>query len=276
MRAPARISPSAAAVCSVAAAANGSPVVRRPSAAMKASPASSPTRTGARSRISSAARAARSASSPVSTDDLCEPLQQRVQGLRVLRPDAGDEDAHEPACGPPGDSGRRGRPIGLRDRQRERGVLGEHRTFQLAKVLAGLDAQLVHERAPGVLVGLQRLGLAVGPVQREHELTAEALAVGVLGDERLELPHDLGVRAQLQARLDVQLDRRHAEIGETRDLALGERLVAQVGERRSAPERADLLQGRRRALRFARVELAPRVGEPMLEAPRVDLLGVDL
>ena len=157
-----------------------------------------------------------------------------------------------------------------------RRVLCQHRTFELAQLFARLDAQLVDERAPGVLVGLQRLGLAVGPVQGEHELAAEALPVRVLGDERLELPDDLGVGAEREARLDVQLGRRDPEVGETRGLALGERLVGEVGEWRPAPEGARLLEGRRRASRLAGVEIAPRLGDEPLEAPCVDLLGVGL
>ena len=60
----------------------------------------------------------------VSANDPREPVQQRVQGLRIVRPDARDEDAHEPAGGSPRRrGGRRGRPVGLLDRQRERRVL---------------------------------------------------------------------------------------------------------------------------------------------------------
>ena len=51
----------------------------------------------------------------------------------------------------------------------------------------GLDAQLLNERPAGVLVGLQRFGLAVRAVERQHLLGAETLAVGVLGDQGLEL-----------------------------------------------------------------------------------------
>ena len=63
-------------------------------------------------------------------------------------------------------------------------ILGQDRALELAQPLARLDAQLVGQRAAGVAVGLQRVGLPVGAVQREHQLRPQPLAVGVLGDQR--------------------------------------------------------------------------------------------
>src|SRR4029079_10452321 len=81
---------------------------------------------------------------------------------------------------------------GRRRRRRvEPGVLTEDRLLELAQLAAGLDPELVHERAARVLVGAERLGLAPRAVQRAHELAAQALAQRVLGDQLLELGHDI-------------------------------------------------------------------------------------
>ena len=51
-------------------------------------------------------------------------------------------------------------------------------------------------------VGLERLGLAPGAVEREHLLAAQPLAQRMLADERLELAGDLGVAAAGEVRVD--------------------------------------------------------------------------
>ena len=78
-------------------------------------------------------------------------------------------------------------------RQVEFGILGEYRPLELAEPLTRLDAQLPDQCPAGVLVGLQRVRLAVRAVQRQHQLRPQALPVGVLADQRLELPHHLGM-----------------------------------------------------------------------------------
>ena len=83
---------------------------------------------------------------------------------------------------------------GGRGRQVQPRVLGENRLLELPQALARLDPELVGQGAAGVAVGLQRVGLAVAAVQREHQLRAQALAVRVLGDEALE-PFEQRARA---------------------------------------------------------------------------------
>jgi hypothetical protein len=65
--------------------------------------------------------------------------------------------SHEDAAGA-------ARPATVLSREVERRVLREDRLVQIAKRPAGLDAQLVDERAAGRLVGLERLGLATAAV----------------------------------------------------------------------------------------------------------------
>ena len=169
----------------------------------------------------------------------------------------------------------------LRRRLRERGeiqprILGEDRALELAQPLARLDPQLVGQRAAGVAVGLQRVGLPVGPVEREHELRPQPLTVGVLGDQALEPPEQVGVAAESELGLGQQLEGRGAQVVKARDLALGEGLEGQVRQRPPAPQRERLLERRRRPRRAARGQLAAAFPDQPLEAPRVELLRVEL
>ena len=112
--------------------------------------------------------------------------------------------------------------------------------MQLAELAAGLDPELIDERAPRALIGVERLGLAAAPVEGEHQLAAQPLAQRVLGDERLELAGQLGVPAGGEILLDALLDAGEPEILEPRDLGLGEPRVGEIGERRATPERERL------------------------------------
>ena len=139
-------------------------------------------------------------------------------------------------------------------------VLREDRLLELAQPLARLDAELLDQRPARVLVGLQRVGLAVRAVEGQHQLRPQALPVGVLGDQRLQLPDHLGVAAERQLGLDQLLERRDAQVVEPGDLALRERLVGEIRQRRAAPQRQRLLERRQRRARAGRrpAPLRPR------------------
>jgi hypothetical protein len=165
--------------------------------------------------------------------------------------------------------------LGRRSGHREPGILREDRALQLAQALSRLDPELLDELAPGVLVGLERVGLAVASVQREHQLRAQALPVGVLGDQRLELPHDLGVTAERELRLDQLFHRRHAQILETRDLRLRERLIREIGEHRASPQAERPVERFERLRGASGCKLGATLVEHALEAVRIHLLGAD-
>ena len=74
-----------------------------------------------------------------------------------------------------------------------------------------------------VPVRLERLGLSARAVEREHQLAAQALAMGVLRDQRLQLADQLGVAAERKVGLDALLERREAQVVEPAALDLGER-----------------------------------------------------
>ena len=110
----------------------------------------------------------------------------------------------------------------------------------------GSSPKLVDERLPRRAVGLERLGLPPGAVEREHQLAAQALAQRVLGDERLELGHERRVPAERELGLDPLLERREPQLLEPLDGRARERLVREVGERRPAPEVERLAEQRGR------------------------------
>ena len=124
----------------------------------------------------------------------------------------------------------------------KRGVLDEDPLLELAEVGPGLEAQLVRERRSCVPVDGERIRLAARTIEREHELTSDALAVRMPADELLELSDELRMAAECEIGVDPVLGRRQAELVETGDLVLCERLAGHVCERRASPERERIPQ----------------------------------
>ena len=100
-----------------------------------------------------------------------------------------------------------------------------------------VDSQLLDEYPPPVPVCLERLRLAPGPVEGEHQLAAQALTERVLQDQPLELPHEVQVPTEGEVHIDPALERSEAELLQPGDGRLGEGLIREVCERRAAPER---------------------------------------
>jgi hypothetical protein len=113
---------------------------------------------------------------------------------------------------------------------------------ELAKLAAGLDAELLDERAPPRLVDLEGLGLAAGAVEAEHQLAPKLLPQRVLVHQRLQLAHEGGVAAPVQVLFDLLLETGEAQLLQTGDLGLGEAPIAEVGERGASPQREGLAQ----------------------------------
>ena len=118
--------------------------------------------------------------------------------------------------------------------------MDEDAPLQLGELLARLEPELVDERRARVAVRRERLGLAARAVQRQHQLPGEPLAQRVVADGRRELADELGVPAVGELALEAALERGQAQLLEPRDLALGEVLEREIGERRAAPERQRL------------------------------------
>ena len=109
----------------------------------------------------------------------------------------------------------------------ERGVLAQDRLMQPPQLRAGLDADLVDQRAAGLAKGLERLRLAPAAVQREHQLRrAGARAAGARRRAPRARPTRSAWRPSGQVGVDALLERHAAQLLQPCDLGLRERLVA--------------------------------------------------
>src|ERR671910_41359 len=152
-------------------------------------------------------------------------------------------------------------------------VLGEYRPLELSETFSRLDAQLLHQCPASILVGLQRVSLAVRAVEGEHQLRPEPLSVRMVADQRLELCDHLGMTAEVQLGLDEVLPGRDPRLLETADLALRERLVGEFRQRRATPQRQGLFEYRQSAFRVAAGQLAAALDHEPFKALRVEPVG---
>ena len=144
-----------------------------------------------------------------------------------------------------------------RRRQVQARVLAEDAQLELAQRRPGSMPSSLDERPASALEHLQRVGLPAAAVEREHQLAAQALAEHVLGDERLELRHQVVMAAERQVGVDAILERGEPQLVQPGDLALRERLAAEIGQRLAVPQRERIAQARRPLGRIV-PRLAPR------------------
>ena len=71
--------------------------------------------------------------------------------------------------------------------------MAQHGRLELAQLRAGIDAELVREAGADAAQCGQRVGLPAGAVQRQHQHRPQPLPGGMLGDERGQGAHRLGV-----------------------------------------------------------------------------------
>ena len=138
----------------------------------------------------------------------------------------------------------------------------------MTNLLARLEADGV-QGGTVCVVRVQRVRLAAGPIQREHQQLAGPFAQRILADEGLELGDDVRVTAELDVRGDPLLVRNEAQLVEPADLRLRPVVERELGKRRAAPEREGPEEQRAALVRGG----APRVRQQLLEPARVDLVG---
>ena len=170
------------------------------------------------------------------------------------------------------------RARGSRPRRRlgggERRILLEDPVLESSQALARLDAKLLRERAPPVLVALQRLRLPSRAVQRKHELASRPFAKGMLGDQRLELDDELIVASELEIGFDPLFLGRETELFESGDLGLREVGVPEFREGRAAPQTERLSQLLGGFLGLATRSRAPGLLERVVEDVGVELAAL--
>src|SRR6266545_5120692 len=202
-----------------------------------------------------------------------QPLAGRGRGADAGQQDGGELPLLTELDALRGGRRRRGVRAGRRRLLRvQRRVLVQDLPLELLERRAGVDAELLHEGPPRVLEDVERVGLAAAAVEREHELAAQPLAERVLGDEGLQLADELAVAAPREVGVQPVLQHGDPQLREPEQLALGERLVAEVGKRVAAPQRQCLAQPRRPLLGLVG---PPRRHHQRLEAGQVQLAGID-
>jgi hypothetical protein len=117
--------------------------------------------------------------------------------------------------------------------------------LQSAELVVRLQSELARQRPAGVPVDRQRIGLAPRAVQREHQLSAEALVQRMLGDELFQLRNDRVVSTELEVGVDSPLEQLEPQLLEAEDLRPCERHVCELRKRRPAPESERLVQQHR-------------------------------
>ena len=188
-------------------------------------------------------------------DDLAQELgveRRAGAGRAHVDPDADDVASRRPRCG-------------------HAGLVAQDRALERAQLGRGVEPELVAERGAKLVVGGERVGLATAAVEREHQLAAHRLAQRVLRHERVQLRDQLAVAAEVEPGVDPRADRLEPLLLEPLGDRHGERLEADVLERRAAPERECLGEprvGDRRLATGERVVAGP--GQPA-EPLRVEL-----
>src|SRR5436309_2048868 len=137
----------------------------------------------------------------------------------------------------------------------ERRVVAEDPLLQPLQRRARLDPELLHEHLPCLLVGIERLRLALGAVEGEHQLRAQPFPQRVFTDEHLQLAQHLIVPPERKIAVDPIHQRRQPQLVELCHLLTPVRLEQESGESGAAPERH---------------QQALPLSEPDWKLPRVD------
>jgi hypothetical protein len=172
--------------------------------------------------------------------------------------------------------GDRGRGRHLRAVELQSGVVAQNQALELPQLGARRQSELVAQEPARLPVGGERIGLAAGAVQREHQLSSQPLLQRRGGDQPLQLHDDLGSTAERKLRVDPLHIRRQTQLLQAPDL--GVQLVdpRKAGERRAAPQVEGLAQPRRGGRRVGMREQRAALLDQPLEHHRVELLGLEL
>ncbi len=156
-------------------------------------------------------------------------------------------------------------------RWRQRRVLTEDRPLEVLQRRPRIDAELVDEHGAGGSIGVECVLLPTRAVEREDLLLTEPFAVGLLRDQLFELGEQRVVLTQRQERAPADLERLQSQLLQVRRRAGRRRLVSEIRERRSSPERERSVHVFERSRRCALLECAVGPREELFE-----LLGVEL
>jgi hypothetical protein len=131
---------------------------------------------------------------------------------------------------------------GSSGRRLERGVVAQDALLQPLQGRARLNSELLDEDLPGLLVGVEGVCLAVGAVEGEHLLSAEALQQRVFANEERQLAEHVLVTTLGEIAIDPVHEHGQPQLVELHHFVPSERLESEPGECGTAPERERLLQ----------------------------------
>ena len=138
------------------------------------------------------------------------------------------------------------RGVWSQGRRGQSGVAAQYREMDLGQLLGGVDAELVGQRAPDLLVDGERVGLPSHRVQGPDMQGGDVLAQRVFGAEGFEFGQGLGGVAEAQFGVEAIGQRGQAQLVQAGGRRGRERRVGDVGQRRTAPERQGFSQRRAR------------------------------
>jgi hypothetical protein len=150
--------------------------------------------------------------------------------------------------------------------------VSEDRELELAQLGARLKPELIVEHPACVVKRSERFGLAAAPIEREDELTAEALTQRLPRDERRELRDEGCVSARFEVGVDSLLDCDEPQFLERPRLGGDERRLEPV-QRLAVPER---IGGAQQARALGRPRRLARLREERPETVEVELAGLEV
>src|SRR5437868_1034155 len=117
----------------------------------------------------------------------------------------------------------------------QRGILLQDALQQALQLRPRFHTELIDQSLSGALIHVRCFGLASRAVERQHQLSTQALSKRVPVDKRNELADQRFVPTQRQLRFDPLFYCMHPELGQASSLPEGERLGGEILERRPAP-----------------------------------------
>ena len=166
---------------------------------------------------------------------------------------------------------RRGRLV----REPQTWIVTEDHPFELSEGWARTQPQLVAQQRARFAIGGERVGLAPGAVEREHQLGAQALLERLGCGQPLELDDCLNRASQRKLRVDPLHLCQQAQLLKAPDLPLDIVNGCDVRERLAAPQAQRLVEPRMCAGRVTAYEQRPTLVKQPFEDRGVELLGID-
>jgi hypothetical protein len=129
-----------------------------------------------------------------------------------------------------------------RRREVECRVLAEDRGLQLTQALAGVEPQILLERAFQPVIHDERIRRTLGPILREHQLRVEPLVVWVVPCLPLQLRDELRVLTEVQLVLNEGLPDQQPEVLQSFGLDIEPGPADDVLQRTPSPQRKRVTQ----------------------------------